>query len=191
MWVARDKDENYPFLYLVKPIRNEKFGIWYVSEDYEYPESREMALSANLYPDITWEDEPKEVYLTSVGEKLPMELIEDITTTIIKWDDICTDWRNTYGLMIPISREEYLFDYHNGVIKEWCLSNGWKSYTIEDYVSWKIKTNSSVAHFYKGCLELFASLKSKGDNRVRNIDSYFDVDAFDEKRKDSVYKNFD
>lgn len=189
MWIAKDKGETNPSLYLVKPVRDEENGIWHTN-DWEWPESQSMPLGKNFIQEISWEDEPIRMNLARADQKLSRELIEDIVVCIYSWEDISSDWIKQYGLPIPISDVEYLYDRINGNINRWLKSNGWKTYIIEDYVSWKIKTNTEVAYWYKKNCESFKDLKSEGNPNVLGVSRYFDVDSFDEDRKDSVYKNF-
>ena len=177
-------------LYLVKPVRDEENGIWH-TDDYEWPESQSMPLGENFIQEVSWEDEPVCMDLTRVNQKISREVIEDIVVCLYSWGDTSTDWLRQYGMPIPVSDVEYLADCINGNIARWLKSNGWKSYIIEDYVSWKIKTNSEVEYWYKRNCEVFERMKAEGNERVKNISQYFNVESFDEKRKESVYKNFD
>ena len=56
LWVARDKRGEL-FLYKTKPILDCDFGIWFTNLDCM------GTISKDLFPDITWEDEPIEVEL--------------------------------------------------------------------------------------------------------------------------------
>ena len=55
-WVARDKNGELN-LFEVKPRRDENFGYWW---DRDYQSS---PIDENAFPELTWENEPKEVEL--------------------------------------------------------------------------------------------------------------------------------
>ena len=56
LWVARERSGGL-FLYKTKPILDCDFGIWFSDLDCM------GTISKNLFPDLTWEDEPIEVEL--------------------------------------------------------------------------------------------------------------------------------
>ena len=59
LWVARERSGGL-FLYKTKPILDCDFGIWFSDLDCM------GTISKNLFPDLTWEDEPIEVELRPV-----------------------------------------------------------------------------------------------------------------------------
>ena len=66
LWVARERRGEL-FLYKTKPILDCDFGIWFSDLDCM------GTISKNLFPDLTWENEPLEVELrqaiTDLGAK--------------------------------------------------------------------------------------------------------------------------
>lgn len=59
-WVARDEVAIRPTLYTSKPLRQKKGfenGYW------EYGMQIGLSLDPNLFPDLTWDDDPQEVEL--------------------------------------------------------------------------------------------------------------------------------
>ena len=56
LWVARERSGGL-FLYKTKPILDCDFGIWFSDLDCM------GTISKNLFPDLTWEDEPIDVEL--------------------------------------------------------------------------------------------------------------------------------
>ena len=56
LWVARERSGGL-FLYKTKPILDCDFGIWFSDLDCM------GTISKNLFPELTWEDEPIEVEL--------------------------------------------------------------------------------------------------------------------------------
>ena len=177
-------------LYLVKPVRDEENGIWH-TDDCEWPESQSMPLGENFIQEVSWEDEPVCMDLTRVNQKISREVIEDVVVCMYSWNDMSRDWVRRYGLPSPVGNIEYIYDCINGNIDRWLKLNGWKSYIMEDYISWKIKSNDEVRQKYKRNCEIFEQLKIEGDERIIGIGQYFNFQLFDEKRKESVYKNFD
>lgn len=57
MFVARDRDFSLS-LYSIKPIRNEEEGYWVTNSPLSI-----IKIDKDLFPDLTWEMEPKEVEL--------------------------------------------------------------------------------------------------------------------------------
>jgi len=63
LWIARDrgdKDKHSVYLFWERPRLNEQFGTFNpVAEDEDF-----MRLPADMFPDLTFEDSPKEVEIT-------------------------------------------------------------------------------------------------------------------------------
>lgn len=72
LWVARDKDKKL-YLYDSKPKRDCDCGAW--CSDL----SCVCVISSSLFPDLTWEDEPIEVEMQTVIDKMAWEYAKSIT----------------------------------------------------------------------------------------------------------------
>lgn len=70
MWVARDKD-GCLWLYIYKPIRS-KTNYWWEVDEQNTPLDEDdcMLIDIELFPDLSWEDEPIEVELVRKEVKL-------------------------------------------------------------------------------------------------------------------------
>lgn len=69
MWVARDKDECL-WLYIDKPIRSQTQIWWEVDTINSLLRDDDcMEIDGDLFPDLSWEDEPIEVDLVRKEEK--------------------------------------------------------------------------------------------------------------------------
>lgn len=69
MWIARDKNGEL-YLYPQKPIKNEEWGVYSENTEAEgiFMIGRDVMysfiqLDANLYPEVTWENSPKELVI--------------------------------------------------------------------------------------------------------------------------------
>lgn len=69
MWVARDKDEDL-WLYTDKPKRSQT-NCWWEADTQTNPLDADevMLINRELFPDLSWEDEPIEVDLVRKEEK--------------------------------------------------------------------------------------------------------------------------
>ena len=77
MWIARNK---YGRLYLftfVKPVRKDEDGCW-VKDDCSCKLAGSIRLDDNLFPQLTWEDEPMKVGLFPISA----DTDEELSTTI-------------------------------------------------------------------------------------------------------------
>lgn len=69
MWVARDKDECL-WLFIDKPIRSQKNDWWEVDTQNSLLRDDDcLQIDEELFPDLSWEDEPIEVDLVRKEEK--------------------------------------------------------------------------------------------------------------------------
>lgn len=82
MWIARDKDGKLYLFTFVKPVRKDEDGCWIKDEhcsDLELVGS--IRLDDNLFPQLTWDDEPMEVGLFPISADTDEELPTSIRLT--------------------------------------------------------------------------------------------------------------
>lgn len=92
LWVAREKRGGL-FLYKTKPILDRDFYIWFTKPDCM------GAISKDLFPDLTWEDEPIEVELRPV--------ITDLDAKAKEYADSVTDNEEIRELIINAYKAGY------------------------------------------------------------------------------------
>lgn len=82
MWITRDKNGELHLFIFVKPVRKDEEGCWIKGEhcdDLELADS--IRLDDNLFPQLTWEDEPMKVGLFPISADTDEELPTTIRLT--------------------------------------------------------------------------------------------------------------
>ena len=82
MWIARDKDGRLFLFTFVKPVRKDEEGSWVKDEHCSELElAGSIRLDDNLFPQLTWDDEPMEVGLFPISADTDEELPTTIRLT--------------------------------------------------------------------------------------------------------------
>ena len=93
LWIARDKN-GATYLFVSKPYRDKMFDIWNGSEF--------CKINKNLFPDITWDDEPLEVELHPV--------INDLDAKAKEYADSVTDKEELKDMIISAYNAGYYIE---------------------------------------------------------------------------------
>ena len=80
MWIARDKDRRLHLFTFVKPVRKDEDGCW-VKGEHCGELAGSIRLDDNLFPQLTWDDEPMEVGLFPISADKDEELPTTIRLT--------------------------------------------------------------------------------------------------------------
>ena len=82
MWIARNKDGRLFLFTFVKPVRRDEEGCWVKDEHCsDLKLGGSIRLDDNLFPQLTWEDEPMEVGLFPISADKDEELPTTIRLT--------------------------------------------------------------------------------------------------------------
>lgn len=76
LWVARDKDGELN-LYLAKPIRFNNSNGW--EKDCWDTDDEFLTIDTNLFPNLKWEDEPRQVELNEIGLPSVNQIVNVLT----------------------------------------------------------------------------------------------------------------
>ena len=90
LWIARDKN-GATYLFVSKPYRDKMFDIWNGSEF--------CKINKNLFPDLTWDDEPLEVEWRPV--------INDLDEKAKEYADSVTDNEELNEMIISAYKTGY------------------------------------------------------------------------------------
>ena len=80
MWIVRDKDGRLFLFTFVKPVRKDEDGCW-VKDEHCGELAGSIRLDDNLFPQLTWDDEPMEVGLFPISADTDEELPTTIRLT--------------------------------------------------------------------------------------------------------------
>ena len=80
MWIARNKDGRLYLFTFVKPVRKDEDGCW-VKADCSCKLAGRIRLDDNLFPQLTWDDEPMKVGLFPISADKDEELPTTIRLT--------------------------------------------------------------------------------------------------------------
>ena len=146
MWVARNK---YGKLYLftfVKPVRKDEEGCW-VKADCSCKFAGSIRLDDNLFPQLSWEDEPMKVGLFPISADTDEESPTSIRLTTYYGDyDVHREWffnmlkhQSHYMDCTDEEREEI---WENHIHKEYEFDEIWDTVQREGYTIISLKMNS-------------------------------------------------
>ena len=146
MWIARNK---YGRLYLftfVKLVRKDEDGCW-VKADCSCKLASSIRLDDNLFPQLTWDDEPMEVGLFPISADNDEELPTTIRLTTYYGDyDVHREWffnmlkhQSHYMDCTDEEREEI---WENHIHKEYEFDEIWDTVQREGYTIISLKMNS-------------------------------------------------
>ena len=82
MWIARNKNGELYLFTFVKPVRCDEDGCW-IKDEYHGNLGGSIRLDDNLFPELTWNDEPVEVSLFPISS----DKDEELPTTIFITSD--------------------------------------------------------------------------------------------------------
>ena len=98
MWIARDKDGKLNLFTFLKPVRMDEDGCW-VKADCPGELADSIRLDDNLFPQLTWDDEPIEVEFVRNDEK-PLAYCYNCKTTF-SYDKKTLDESETMSVKCP------------------------------------------------------------------------------------------
>ena len=152
MWIARNK---YGRLYLftfVKPVRKDEDGCW-VKANCSSKLAGSIRLDDNLFPQLTWEDEPMKVGLFPISADTDEELPTTIRLTTY-YDDYAAhrEWffdmlkhQDNYKDCTDEEREEI---WWNHIHKEYEFDEILCTIQYEEFTIISLKTNRSDKQFH-------------------------------------------
>ena len=157
MWIARDKDGRLFLFTFVKPVRKDEEGCW-VKADCHSDLADSIRLDDNLFPQLTWDDEPMEVGLFPISADTDEELPTTIRLTTYYTDYAAhREWffdmlkhQNNYKDCTDEEREK-IWDNH--IHKDYDFDEIWDTVQYEGYtlVSLKMSRYENQPHQVKVC----------------------------------------
>ena len=149
MWISRNKDGRLYLFTFVKPVRKDEDGCWVKDEhcaDLELVGS--IRLDDNLFPQLTWYDEPMEVGLSPISADKDEELPTTIRLTTYYADYAAhREWffdmlkhQDRYKDCTDEEREEI---WWNHIHKDYDFDEIWCTIQYEEYTIISLKTNRS------------------------------------------------
>ena len=147
MWIARDKDGRLFLFTFVKPVRRDEEGCW-VKDEHCGDLADSIRLDDNLFPQLTWDDEPMEVGLFPISATKDEELPTTIRlTTYYEYCDAYREWffdmlkhQDNYKDCTDEEREGL---WENHIHKEYALDEIWYTIQYERYTLISLKNNRS------------------------------------------------
>ena len=146
MWIVRDKDGRLFLFTFVKPVRKDEDGCW-VKDEHCGELAGSIRLDYNLFPQLTWDDEPMEVGLFPISADTDEELPTSIRLTTY-YDDYAAhrEWffdmlkhQDSYKDCTDEEREEI---WENHIHKEYEFDEIWDTVQREGYTIISLKMNS-------------------------------------------------
>ena len=146
MWITRDKDGKLYLFTFVKPVRRDEEGCW-VKDEHCCDLADSIRLDDNLFPQLTWDDEPMEVGLFPISTDMNEELPPTIRLTTYYDDyDAHREWffnilkhQSHYMDCTDEEREEI---WQNHIHKEYEFDEIWDTVQREGYTIISLKMNS-------------------------------------------------
>ena len=147
MWIARDKDGKLNLFTFVKPVRKDEECCW-VKDEHCCDLADSIRLDDNLFPQLSWEDEPMKVGLFPISADTDEELPTTIRLTTYYEDyDAHREWffdmlkhQDNYKDCSDEEREKI---WWNHIHKEYDFDEIWCTIQYEEYTIISLKTNRS------------------------------------------------
>ena len=147
MWIAKDKDRRLFLFTFVKPVRKDEDGCWVKCEHCD-DLACGIRLDDNLFPQLTWDDEPMEVGLFPISAAKDEEFPTTIRlTTYYEYCDAYREWffdmlkhQDNYKDCTDEEREGL---WENHIHKEYALDEIWYTIQYERYTLISLKNNRS------------------------------------------------
>lgn len=145
MWIARDKDGRLNLFTFVTPVRMDEDGCWVKGKDCG-DLAGSTRLDDNLFPQLTWNDEPIEVGLFPISADTDEELPTTIRLTIYYDDyDAHREWffdmlkhQDRYKDCTDDEREK-IWDNH--IHKDYDFDEIWYTIQYEGFTLISLKNN--------------------------------------------------
>ena len=145
MWIARNKNGELYLFTFVTPVRCDKDGCW-IKGECSSNLSDSIRLDDNLFPELTWDDEPMEVGLFPISADRTEELSTTIRLTTY-YDDY-DGYREWFFNMLKhqphymdCTDEEYEEIWENHIHKEYDFDEIWDTVQYEGYTLISLKMN--------------------------------------------------
>ena len=157
MWITRDKDGKLFLFTFVKPVRKDEDGCW-VNGEHCGDLACSIRLDDNLFPQLTWDDEPMEVGLFPISTDTNEELPPTIRLTTYYDDyDAHREWffdmlkhQDSYKDCTDEERGEI---WKNHIYKDYEFDEIWDTVQREGYtiISLKMSRYENQPHQVKVC----------------------------------------
>ena len=157
MWIARDKDGKLFLFTFVKLVRKDEDGCW-VKTDCHSDLADSIRLDDNLFPQLTWDDEPMEVGLFPISADTDEELPTTIRLTTYYDDyDAHREWffnmlkhQDNYKDCTDEEREKI---WENHIHKDYDFDEIWDTVQYEGFtlISLKMNRYEHQPHHVKVC----------------------------------------
>ena len=147
MWIARDKDGKLHLFTFVKPVRKDEEGCW-VKADCSCKFAGSIRLDDNLFPQLSWEDEPMKVGLFPISADTDEELPTSIRLTTY-YDDYAAHREWFFDMLKHQDRYKDCTDeeceeiWWNHIHKDYDFAEIYCTIQYEEYTIISLKTNRS------------------------------------------------